>query len=542
MAQYTPDYTNVYQQWKIDSVGAGAPSREWEDETIFGINKEPAHVTYTPYATLSELKNDPYLNEPWKVPVSSKYQLLNGNWKFNWVKQPSERPLDFYKTDFDVSAWKEIPVPSCWETYGYGTAIYTNMVYPFANTPPYISPVKGWTTEVEPNPVGSYRRDFNVPAEWINDQVFLHFDGAYSGMYVWLNGQFAGYTEGPNNGGEFNITKFVKAGNNTIACQVYRWTDGSYIEDQDMVRLSGIHRDVYIYSTPKIHIRDFFVQSEFVGDDFSNATLKINTYVKNFGAAVSSAAKIDISILDPNGAEVATASQSVGSLNSNQETSFVLRKQIASPQLWSSEIPNLYTAVFILKDSKDSVLEVIPNKFGVRKIEIKNKVVYINNQRVFFKGTNRHDMHPKFGKAIPVVSMIQDILLMKRNNLNTVRTSHYPNDPKMYALYDYYGLYIVDENDLECHWNQALSSNPTWLPVYKDRMRRLVERDKNHPSVIFWSMGNESGAGTHFPEMYKVAKAIDTIRPIHYEGYNGAADFDSQMYPSLSDAISVWLV
>ena len=523
------------QQWKVVYVG-DREHHDWEDETIFGINKEPAHVTIVPFASVNELKKSPSFNEPWKVPVSSKYQLLDGQWKFNWVKQPSERPVDFYKTNYDVSSWKEIPVPSCWEAQGYGTAIYTNITYPFANVPPYIVPVAGWTTEKEPDPVGSYRRNFNVPVEWTkNQEVFLHFDGAYSGLYAWINGQMVGYTEGPNNGGEFNITKYIKPGDNMIACQVYRWTDGSYIEDQDMVRLSGIHRDVYIYATPQLHVRDFFMQSYYKGDDFSSSTLKIRTDVKNFGTAVSKAAKLEVNLIDPDGVSVTTISEKVGSLAGSTSLIDTLKTEVANPKLWSAEIPNLYSVVYTLKDSKDSVMEVISSKFGFRKIEIKNKRVYINNQAVFFKGTNRHDMHPLYGKAIPVASMIQDILLMKRNNLNTVRTSHYPNDPKMYELYDYYGLYIVNENDLECHGNQSISDMPSWLPVYKDRVRRLVERDKNHPSVIFWSMGNESGAGSHFYEMHKVIKSIDSIRPVHYEGNNNAADFDSQMYPDLVD-------
>lgn len=535
LIQKFSDPSSVGQQWKVELLG-NREHHDWEDETVFGINKEAAHTTIIPFASLSELKKSPSFNEPWQVPTSSKYQLLNGNWKFNWVKQPTDRPVDFFKTDYDVSAWKEIPVPSCWEAHGYGTAYYVNMTYPFANMPPYILPVKGWTTEVEPNPVGSYRRNFTVPAEWTKDQqIFLHFDGAYSGLYVWINGQKVGYTEGPNNGGEFDVTKYIKAGDNMIACEVYRWTDGSYIEDQDMVRLTGIHRDVYLYATPKVHVRDFFMQSYYKGDDFSSSTLKIKTDVKNFGSKVSKAVKLDVSLIDPSGVKVLDLTHNVSPLAAGKSSIDTLKTVVANPKMWSAEIPNLYTVVYTLKDSKDSVMEVISSKFGFRKIEIKNKRVYINNQPVFFKGTNRHDMHPFLGKAIPVSSMIEDILLMKRNNLNTVRTSHYPNDPKMYELYDYYGLYIVNENDLECHWNQALSNNPTWLPVYKDRVRRLVERDKNHPSVIFWSMGNESGGGDNFFEMRKVIKSIDSIRPVHYEGNNSTADIDSQMYPDLED-------
>lgn len=535
LVQYAPDNNNLSQQWKIELIGE-REHHDWEDETVFAINKEAGHSTYIPFASVSELKSDPSWETPWITPESSKYQLLNGNWKFNWVKQPSERPLDFYKTDYDVSSWNEIPVPSNWEMHGYGTPIYTNITYPHANTPPYIMPVQGWTIEKEPNPVGSYRRDFELPSNWNNSQVFLHFDGAYSGMYVWVNGQKVGYSQGANNDAEFDVTEFVQAGKNTIACEVYRWTDGSYLEDQDMFRLSGIHRDVYLYSTPKVRVRDFFLQSEFVGDDLSSGLFKVKTAIKNYDAAVSGASKLDVTLLDTDGTEVLKVSQSIDPLASNEEKTYILQKSLSNPKLWSAEIPYLYSAIVTLSDSKGAVLEVLSSKFGFRKIEIKNKRVYINNEAVYFKGVNRHDTHPTLGKAIPFESMIQDIVLMKQHNINTVRTCHYPNDSKMYALYDYYGLYIMDEADIECHGNGSLSDNLTWQPAFIDRMVRMVERDKNHASVIFWSMGNESSGGQNFYEVNKAAKAIDAVRPIHYEGNSNAADMDSQMYPDVEDA------
>jgi|GEM_PF-77566 len=537
LVQYTPANNNLNQQWNIELVKE-REHHDWEDETVFGINKEPGHNTYVPYASLAELKDSPTWNEPWKLTNSSMYQLLNGNWKFNWVKQPAERPLDFYKTDYDVAAWKEIPVPSNWEMHGYGTPIYTNYNYPHANIPPYIIPVQGWTIEKEPNPVGSYRRNFDIPASWNNQQVFLHFDGVYSAMYVWINGQKVGYSQGANNDAEFDITSYVQSGSNTIACEVYRWSDGSYLEDQDMFRLSGIHRDVFVYSTPKQRIRDFFLQSEFTGDDFSSALFKVKASVKNHATSTSAATKIDVILLDENGTEVLALSQNIDPLTGNQETSFLMEKSLSNPKLWSAEVPTLYSAVLTLKDAQKNVLEVLSSKFGFRKIEIKNKRVYINNEVVLFKGTNRHDIHPQFGKAVPVESMIQDIVLMKQHNINTIRTSHYPNDQKMYALYDYYGLYTMDEADIECHGNQSISDKTSWLPAYVDRMVRMVERDKNHPSVIFWSMGNESGGGQNFFEVNKAAKTIDPDRPIHYEGNSSAADMDSQMYPSIDNARS----
>lgn len=425
-------------------------------------------------------------------------------------------------------------MPSNWEMHGYGTPIYTNITYPFKNNPPFIQPQKGYTNEIEVNPVGSYRRDFSIPADWDGKEIILHFDGVYSGIYVWINGKKVGYSQGANNVAEFNITNYVKTGTNTIAAEVYRWTDGSYIEDQDMFRLSGIHRPVYLYATPKVHVRDYFLQSDFKGDDYSSALFKVKASIKNYDKKASQATTLDVSLLDTKGKEVANITQPVGALKANQEQEYDIQASVSNPSLWSAEKPNLYTAIITLKDNNGNVLEAMSSKFGFRKIEMKNKRVYINNEQVFFKGTNRHDIHPKFGKAVPVESMIQDIVMMKQHNLNTIRTSHYPNDPRMYALYDYYGLYVMDEADLENHGNHSISGMPSWIPAYKDRIERVIQRDKNHPSVIFWSLGNEGGNGDNFDEMYKVAKLLDPSRPVHYEGKNEAADIDSHMYPDLA--------
>jgi beta-galactosidase len=512
---------------------SGRGKTEWENETIFAVNKEDGHATYIPFPSIESLKADKYFDQPWETPSSAYYQSLNGNWKFHWVKQPSERPVHFYQTNYDVSSWKEIPVPSSWEMQGYGTPIYTNITYPFLNFPALILPQKGYTNATEVNPVGSYRRDFNIPQDWNEKEIFLHFDGVYSGIYVWVNGKQVGYSQGSNNDAEFNITPYVKPGKNTVAAEVYRWTDGSYIEDQDMFRLSGIHRDVYLVATPKVHVRDYFLQSEFAGDDFTSALFKVDAAVKNYNNKTAGNHTVEFTLLDPDGKTVATLTQTIAAVKTLHTTS--LQTEIKNPRLWSAEQPDLYSVIISLKDEQGKVTEAMASKFGFRKIEIKNKRVYINNEPVFFKGTNRHDTHPQFGKTIPVETMIQDIVLMKQHNINTVRTSHYPNDQKMYALYDYYGLYIIDEADLECHANQNLSENPDWIPAYVDRITRVIQRDKNHPSVIFWSLGNESGVGSNLKEMYKKAKELDPVRPVHYEGNHAYADIDSHMYPTIPE-------
>ena len=527
--------------WKLIETSTKVPKEkivrgktEWENELIFGVNKLPGHVTYVPYSSIEAMKADKRFQMPWVEPTSELYLSLNGNWKFNWVKQPSERPVNFYKANYDVSDWKEIPVPSNWEMLGYGTPIYTNITYPFKNIPPLIRSQKGYTNETEPNPVGSYRREFSVPDNWSGKNIILHFDGVYSGMYVWINGQKVGYSEGASNDAEFDITPYVKPGKNMIAAEVYRWTDASYIEDQDMFRLSGIHRDVYVYAVPKLHIRDYHLKAIFANDDYSKATFQVDAFVQNAGKKTAEASTVEVTLLDPQGKVVASSSQAVGKLGNNREQSFNMQMPVTKPMLWSAETPVLYDVIVSLKDQSGKVTEAMSSKFGFRNIEIKNKRVYINNQQVFFKGVNRHDIHPQYGKAVPVETMIEDVLLMKTHNINTVRTSHYPNSPKIYALYDYYGLYIMDEADLECHGNTSISHKPNWEAAFVDRIERVIQRDRNHPSVIFWSLGNESGNGDNFDAMYKRAKEMDS-RPVHYEGKNDIADIDSKMYPSVDN-------
>ncbi|WP_374163522.1 glycoside hydrolase family 2 TIM barrel-domain containing protein [Arcticibacter sp. MXS-1] len=539
--QMPADDNSEEQEWELKKVSGKikierrAGLTEWENEEIFGVNKERPHVPYIPFPSVESLKKDPSFDQPWQKTQSPYYQLLNGTWKFNWVKQPSERPVDFYKPEFDVSGWKDVTVPSNWEMLGYGTPIYTNITYPFKNDPPFIKSQAGYTNEKEPNPVGSYRRSFSIPDDWAGKEIYVRFEGVYSAMYLWVNGRKVGYSEGANNVAEFNLTSFVKTGDNTLAVEVYRWSDGSYLEDQDMFRLSGIHRDVALFALPKTHIRDYYLRSDLAAEDLSVATVKLDARVLNADRANFKGGEINLSLLDPQGKEVLAVKEPVQVLKQNSEETYVLTGKVTKPQLWSAETPNLYTAIITLNDAEGNVLEVVSSRVGIRKVEIRNKRVYVNGRQVFFKGTNRHDIHPKYGKAVPVESMLDDIRLMKRSNINTIRTSHYPNDPKMYAMFDYFGLYTMSEADLECHGNNSLSSNPSWLPAFVDRNIRNVEEHKNHPSVIFWSMGNESGAGDNFNAVYKEIKKIDSSFIVHYEGKNTAADIDSRMYPSVDD-------
>ena len=513
--QLQADPGSPLQRWhitesatKVDFIVPKSSSRnDWENERVFAVNKEPGHVTMIPYASEAEMVADAAYARPWERTASTRYMLLNGKWKFHWVKDPEERPLNFYKPSYSVADWTEIDVPSNWEMKGYGTPLYTNSTYPFLNNPPFIQAQRGYTMEQEPNPVGSYRREFTLPAGWSGKDVFLHFDGVYSAFYVWVNGKKVGYSQGANNDSEFNVTKYVRKGVNTVAVEVYKYSDGSYLEDQDMFRLAGIHRDVYLMARPKARIRDIRTETAF-NADLTEAAL--TTVVDTDAPAVR------VSLYDEDDVKVGEGTKIT----------------VTGPKLWSAEKPYLYTVRVEVLDKAGRTLETTFFKHGFRKVEFRKNKLYVNNVLTYLKGANRHDIHPVHGKAVPVESMIEDILLMKRHNLNTVRTSHYPNDPKMYALYDYYGLYIVDEADQECHGNNAISQMPSWEAAYVDRAVRMVRRDRLHPSVIFWSLGNESGPGPNIVAERDAIKALDS-RPIHYEGQNEVADMDSRMYPSL---------
>lgn len=509
---------------------------DWENPHILGQNKEKGHVTFVPFASVDEMTADPSYEKPWLRNNSSRFMLLNGDWKFNWSPSPENRPATFWKQDYNVDGWNNITVPSNWEMHGYGTPIYTNITYPIANNPPFISTRRGYTVYDEPNAVGSYVREFTLPADWKNNEIFLHFNGVYSAFYVWVNGKKVGYSQGANNDTEFNITRYVKPGVNRLAVEVYRWSDGSYLEDQDMFRLSGIHRDVYLTATPKIAIRDILLRDNLT-TGLDKATLDIATEINNYSGKNGKTA-VRLTVKAPDGTKIADSTSPLSAIGRNDSTIIYQTVDIANPSLWSAEMPNLYTIELELLDDKGTVTEVTSQKYGFRSIEIgKDYKVYINGKKTLFKGANRHETHPQFGKAIPAESMIEDMLLFKRHNLNTLRTSHYPNDPKLYSICDYYGIYVMDEADQECHGNHSLTDNPDWTDAYVDRGVRMARRDRNHPAIIFWSLGNESGGGRNVIAERDAIRQLDPTRIIHYEGMNQIADIDSRMYPSIEGMI-----
>lgn len=511
-----------------------AQQNDWENEQVIGINKEEPHTFYIPYASTNQALAN-------YADASPYYLSLNGTWKFNWVKHPDLAPTNFQLNETDVSYWDNIEVPSNWQLKGYGKPIYTNTIYPFAKNPPYImggNIPKDYTKNELPNPVGSYRRDFEIPEDWNGREVFIHFDGVQSAMYVWVNGQQVGYSEDSMTPAEFNITKYLKPGKNVLAVKVYRWSDGSYLECQDFWRLSGIYRDVFLFSVPKVHLWDFFMTADLT-NNFSKATLNTKLEFRNFGSKENYLLE---AFLLEKGSDFKNAQklfeQTVGNI-SEKGLVFDLKTEIQSPKLWTAETPNLYDVLFILKSPDGETAEVLQSNFGFRKIEIKDQQLFVNGKSIKLLGVNRHDWDPYNGRTVGYELMKKDIELMKQININTVRTSHYPNHPDFYKLCDLYGIYVISEANVESHGmgfnkTEGLANRPTWEKAFVDRNVRSVERDKNHPSIVIWSMGNESLAGPNFASVYKAIKAIDTTRPVHYSQDNDNADIESEMYQTIS--------
>ncbi|MHA1986035.1 MAG: glycoside hydrolase family 2 TIM barrel-domain containing protein [Promethearchaeota archaeon] len=494
---------------------------DWENAEMIEQNKEPSHNTLIPYQELETALSG-------NREDSIFYKTLNGNWKFRWVKKPADRPHDFYVPEYDIGDWDEIPVPSNWQMHGYGIPIYLNIRYPRSINTKEIPKI-----DHEYNPVGSYRTTFEIKKDWIDREIFIHFDGVKSAFYIWINGKKVGYSQGSMTPAEFRINDYLQDGINVLAVENYRWSDGSYLEDQDMWRLSGIYRDVYIYSTPKVHIRDFYAHCVF--DEFyKNAILKIRVKVRNYSSNNVTNFKVEVSLLE-DAKDLIDSEMLMSdtiSIEPDSEETVEIQTKIENPKKWSAEIPNLYNLVLKLRNRNEDITEIEHCKFGFRQVEIKNDGgFYVNGQSIKFKGVNRHEHDPDHGRTIPYERMIQDIKLLKQNNINAVRTSHYPDHPNWYDLCDQYGIYIIDECNLETHGLRDIlpRSDPQWTNACVDRMVSMVERDKNHPCIIMWSLGNEAGMGDNFMKMKKEALKIDATRPIHYE-----QDFDHEV----SDVIS----
>ena len=517
------------------------PSASWaEDQTVFGVNKEKAHATYTPYATVSELKADAdFLARPWLDSKSSLRKSLNGQWKFKYSPTVSEAPSNFYEASYNSSDWNLIPVPSCWQMHGYDTPMYVNVDYPFdkSQCPRIVgrSDNDGYDT----NPVGSYLTTFSIPANWNGKQIFINFEGIYSAAYVWVNGRFVGYTQAANTDHEFDITDFISQGNNSLAVQVIKWSDGSYLEDQDMFRYGGIFRDVTLTAVPTTFIRDHYITSD-LSTDATSGTLNVSLEFDNRSAS-SFSGKASVSLLGPDGkTTVATLPDITVSLAAGKTTTLATSAELSGLSPWTAETPNLYTVIVSLKGSDGKETEAFATKYGFRNIRQVGHFIHINGKKVFFKGVNRQDTHPITGRMQTVETLLQDVTLYKQFNINTVRTSHCPHQAKMMAMYDHYGIYVMDEADVEAHaMDGRLTDDSTWSPAFVDREERMVLRDRNHPSVVFWSMGNETKNGSNFADCYAAIKALDS-RMIHYEGQQDFrnTDFTSKMYPFEREVIT----
>jgi beta-galactosidase len=522
---------------------AGAPDapEEWQDPTVTGRNRLPARATILPYATPEQALAGTREASPF-------FRSLNGRWKFHYVDRPADRPRDFFRADFDDREWKEIDVPSNWQLRGYDKPIYLNTRYPWAPEdpqPPYIPP--------DYNPVGSYRTTFEVPDAWSGRRVVVHLAGVNSALYLWLNGKAVGYSEDSMLPAEFDLTPFLRPGENVLAAQVFRWSDGSWLEDQDTWRLSGIYRDVYLVSTPTVHIEDVAVRTD-LDEAYRDATLLVRPRLRSADRSRPEGWTVEAQLHDPEGRPVLekpltkAASEILDEKYPQRDTNTfgLLQARVAAPRKWSAETPALYTLVVSLKDAQGAVVDATSTRVGFREVEVRGGRFLVNGRPVRFHGVDRHEHDPDHGQAVPYERMVQDVELMKRSNVDAVRTSHYPNDPRWYDLCDRYGIYVLDEANLETHGvTGRLTNDPQWLPAFVERASRMVERDKNHPSVVMWSLGNESGMGPNHAAMAGWIRQNDPTRPVHYEGAAGRprdpawVDVVSRMYTRVPELVEM---
>jgi len=498
----------------------------YQDPAVFDIGREAPRATRTSFADReAALRGDD----------AARTRSLNGTWRFHWSPRPALRPLDFWKQDFDVSAWDQIPVPRSWQTLGYGQPVYLNHPYVFPAEPPRVPE--------DDNPVGSYRRSFDVPGDWDGNRVLLEFGGVDSAFHVWVNGAYLGYSEGSRTPAEFDVTEAVQPGAaNVVAVEVYRFSTGSYLECQDMWRISGIFRDVTLRALPPVHLRDVFVHTE-LDEAFVDAQLQLDVELRNGGAEAVDGLQVEAELLGPDGDLVdgwPRALTRPGAIDAGGVRGWSDRFEVPAPALWTDETPHLYTLLLHVLGADGRVLEVVTQKIGFREVAVEGGQLLVNGRPVVIRGVNRHDHDPETGHYVSPARIREDLVLMKRHNINAVRTSHYPNDPILLDLCDELGLWVFDEANIESHGmgygERSLAKDPVWEPMHLDRVVRMVERDKNHPSIIVWSMGNEAGDGVNFEAVSRWLHARDPSRPVHYEraGEEPHVDLVSPMYASPS--------
>ena len=508
-----------------------AAQPEWQSQYAIGKNKLEPHAYVWPYETADALRSGNYEQSPY-------YMSLNGTWKFHWVKNPDLRPKDFYKPSFYTGGWADINVPGNWERQGYGTAIYVNETYEF-DAPLFNFRKNPPLVPYEENEVGSYRRTFTLPADWRDRRIVICCEGVISFYYIWVNGHQLGYNQGSKTPAEWDITDYVKEGENTVALEVYRWSAGAYLECQDMWRLSGIERDVYLYSTPSRFISDYKVTSSLDKQTYKEGLFALEATVEG---AATGASTLEYALEDPSGKTILKKEIPVKSRGLSNFVTFD-EQTLPDVKRWSAEHPNLYSLTLALKNDAGQVTHLTGGNVGFRTSEIKDGRFCINGVPVLVKGANRHE-HSQLGRTVSRELMEQDIRLMKQHNLNTVRNSHYPTHPYWYQLCDRYGLYVIDEANIESHGMgygpASLAKDTTWLPAHMDRTRRMYERSKNHPAIVIWSLGNEAGNGVNFERTYDYMKSIERTRPIQYEraeqNYN--TDIYCRMYRSVDELLA----
>ncbi len=499
---------------------------DWENHKVQQRRRLPARAFFISYPDEAAAREG---------GRSIRHLSLNGVWKFHYSQAPQEAPDGFHRETCDVSGWDDLPVPSSWQLKGYGRPHYTNVDYPFPADPPRV-PAE--------NPTGCYVRKFHL-AQKPDGAAYLRFEGADSAFHIWVNGKEAGFSKGSRLPSEFDVSRLLKKGENTLAARVYQWSDGSYLEDQDMWWLSGIFREVSLIQPPPAHLWDVQVLTD-LDDKYRDARLRVRAVWRTAGEKAVEGCRASLALEDASGRRVIRAVTKALKVSPQGEAVLDFNVKVENPEKWSAENPRLYTAWLTLKKGKETI-EAVPLRAGFRSVELKKGNLLVNGKAVLFKGVNRHDHDPDLGKAVPLDKMLEDVLLMKRHNINAVRASHYPNDPRFLDLCDEYGLYVIDECDLETHgfgatgdWSR-LSKDPEWEEAYVDRMRRMVERDKNHPCVILWSLGNESGFGRNHEAMAAYARRADPSRLIHYEcDYDlKVADVFSRMYTGIDDVIAI---
>ncbi len=501
--------------------------RDWENPALMHRNREPAAATLLPFADAESARRGIRAESPW-------FRTLNGDWKFHYAPSPADAPAGFEAAGFDVSAWAAIPVPGNWQMHGYGRPQYTNVNYPIPVDKPHVP---------DANPTGLYVRSFTLPADWKGRPVILHFAGVDSAFYVWANGRPVGFSKVPHMPAEFNLTPFLQPGENRLAVQVLQWSDGTYLEDQDMWRLSGIFRDVYLYSVPALHVRDVRVRTR-LDRNYRHATLEVRALLRAYGARPPSGCTLHAALLDTAGRTVVEHVADIATPAAGHDAPAEFQAPVRSPKLWNAEEPNLYTLTVTLAADDGAALEVQSVPVGFRQVEIRDRQLLVNGRPVKLRGVNRHESHPDLGHTVPLDHMLRDIRLMKQHNINTVRTSHYPDDPRWYDLCDAMGMYIIDEADLEAHGygytaDDIPARTPEWKDAFVDRASRMVERDKNHPCIILWSLGNEAGYGPNHDAMAAWIREADPTRPIHYERAIEApiVDVVSTMYPTVAELV-----